>query len=274
MDKRARILLLFILYLYPKSNYAQFWEFGGMAGIAVYHGDIAPDFSMQAPGAAANIFARHNIDSRLALRIGFAVGSIAADDAKSINAYQQARNLNFNSTIFEGSLCMEFNFLPFHHKSRKNKAQFSPYLLAGVGVFYHSPQTKYEGITYKLQALGTEGQAVGEEYSLVQPAFILGGGFKFDISPQWGIIIEGATRLLFFDYLDDVSGHYANKEMIRSQRGSLGSVAAALSDRSNETGTTLGGPNRQRGDIKTNDAYTFLTVGLIYTLYEQKCPAY
>ena len=52
MDKRARILLLFILYLYPKSNYAQFWEFGGMAGIAVYHGDIAPDFSMQAPGVA------------------------------------------------------------------------------------------------------------------------------------------------------------------------------------------------------------------------------
>lgn len=274
MTKRAFLYFFLTIMLVPLWGNAQFWEFGGMAGVSFYHGDLAPDFSMQAPGPSANVFVRHNLDSRLAIRMGISYGSIAADDAKSLNPYRKARNLNFSSNIFEGSVCLEFNFLPFHHKSKKNRNQFSPYLLTGMGVFHHSPQTRYNGTLYKLQPLGTEGQAIGEEYSLIQPAFILGGGIKLDIGPQWGIIIEGATRILFFDYLDDVSGQYANKQLIKNQRGSLGSVAAQLSDRSNDSGYNIGGPNRQRGDSKNNDGFTMLTVGVIYTLYEQKCPAY
>ena len=255
---------------------AQYWEVGGMGGITVYHGDLAPDFSMQTPGAAANFYVRRNVDPRVSLRLGASFGTISASDAFSQNDYNKARNLSFQSTIFEGSIGMEFNFLPFHHHSQKgrNKNQFTPYLVAGFGIFYHNPKAKYKDDFYALQPLGTEGQAPGNEYSLVQPSFILGGGFKFDINSQWGIMIEGATRILFFDYLDDVSGEYANKSLISSHRGSLGSTAVALSDRSGEVGQNLGTPGRQRGDSKTNDGYTMFTIGILYTMHQQRCPAW
>ena len=254
------------------SIQAQYWEVGGMAGCTLYHGDLAPDFSVQPPGVSAAVFVRRNVDSRLSLRIGASFGTISATDALSLNPYRKARNLSFKSTIFEGSVGFEFNFLPFHHHSRRGRKQkqFSPYLLMAFGIFHHSPKAEYKGNTYNLQALGTEGQSPGQEYSLVQPAFIIGGGFKIDVSGQWGIIIEGATRILFFDYLDDVSKEYANPSLIAGHRGSLGSVA----DRSGEIGQNLGNPGRQRGDSKTNDGYTMFSIGVIYTMHQSRCPAW
>ena len=268
-------LFFLIIFSFPfySSLSAQYWEVGGMVGLSVYHGDLAPDFSFQTPGVAATAFVRRNVDSRLSLRIGASFGSIGASDENSLNPYNQARNLSFNSTIFEGSLNFEFNFLPFHHHN-KNRNQFSPYLLAGFGIFYHNPTAKYKGARFALQPLGTEGQAPGQEYALVQPSFIIGGGLKIDINNQWGIIIEGATRILFFDYLDDVSGNYADTRIIAGHRGFLGSTAVGLSDRSGEIGPKIGLPGRQRGDIKTNDGFTMFTVGIVYTMIQLRCPAW
>jgi hypothetical protein len=255
---------------------AQYWEVSGAAGASVYHGDLAPDFSMQRPGVAANIMLHRNVDPRVSIRMGMSFGTISASDEFSKNDFNRARNLNFQSNIFEGSLGIEFNFLPFHHHSLKgrNVKQATPYLLAGFGIFRHDPKAKINNGTYSLQPLGTEGQVRGEEYSLMQPAFILGAGFKVDINSQWGLVIEGATRLLFFDHLDDVSGNYADPRVIASNRGSLGPTAIALADRSGEIGEPIGFPNRQRGDATTNDGYTMFSIGILYTIRQQVCPAW
>lgn len=272
------ILLLSCLVLFATTNTinAQYWEVSGMGGVTLYHGDIAPDFSFQAPGAAGSFFARRNVDPRVSLRFGASFGTISASDEKSLNAYNKTRNLSFQSTIFEGSIGFEFNFLPFHHHYQKgrNQNQFTPYLVAGFGVFYHNPKAEYKGSLYALQPLGTEGQAPSQEYSLVQPALIVGAGFKIDINAQWGIVIEGATRVLFFDYLDDISGSYADPRVIKGHRGSLGSVAVGLADRSGEVGQNLGRPGRQRGDSNTNDGYTMFTIGVLYTIHQYECPTW
>lgn len=255
---------------------AQYWEVSGAIGTTSYHGDLAPDFSMQTPGISANVMVHRNVDPRVSIRMGLSVGTISASDAASSNEYNQARNLSFQSNILEGSIGLEFNFLPFHHHSLKGKNvnQYTPYLVAGLGVFHHDPKANFGGSLYDLQPLGTEGQVRGEEYSLIQPAFILGAGFKIDIGDQWGIVIEGSTRLLFFDYLDDVSGNYADARVIASNRGSLGSSAVALADRSGEIGDSIGRPNRQRGDSSTNDGYTMFSIGILYTMRQQRCPAW
>lgn len=261
-----------LLFFCAHTSQAQYWEVSGMGGITLYHGDLAPDFSFQTPGAGANFLVRRNVDKRLSLRMGASFGTISASDSKSENAFRKARNLSFQSIIFEGSVALEFNFLPYHHHSRRGgrgKNQFTPYLVAGLGIFHHNPKAEYKGALYELQGLGTEGQAPGEEYALVQPSFILGGGFKFDVNNQWGIIIEGATRILFFDYLDDVSGEYANARVIAGHRGSLGSVAVALADPSE---TQIGRPKTQRGDSNTNDGFTMFTIGIIYTMHQNECP--
>lgn len=268
------ICLLFLLTI--PTTYAQYWEVGGGAGISFYHGDLAADFTMQPPGLAAAFNVRRNVDERLSLRMGASFGTISAADFRSENPYNKARNLSFESIIFEGSVAVEFNFLPFHHHSKRSnkKNQFTPFLVAGFGVFYHNPKAEYKGTYYPLQSLGTEGQAPGNEYSLVQPALILGGGFKIDINYYWGIFIEGSTRILFFDYLDDVSGTYADKRLIASHRGSLASAAVGLSDRSGEIGQHIGTPGRQRGDANTNDGYTMFTIGIVYTMHQPSCPAW
>ncbi|MFK7798156.1 MAG: DUF6089 family protein [Aureispira sp.] len=263
-----------LLLMHPLQ--AQYWEVGATAGATTYHGDLAPDFSMQAPGMSASIMVHRNVDPRVSIRMGLSMGTISASDALSSNPFNKARNLSFQSTIFEGSLGIEFNFLPFHHHSlrSRNVNQYTPYLIAGVGMFHHKPQARLNGSLYSLQPLGTEGQVRGEEYSLIQPAFILGAGFKIDVGAQWGIVIEGATRLLFFDYLDDVSGNYADPRVIASNRGSLGSSAVALADRSGEIGERIGRPNRQRGDATTNDGYTMFSIGILYMIHQQSCPAW
>ncbi len=271
------ILLLSCIAFFAITNTtnAQYWEVSGMGGVTVYHGDLAPDFSMQTPGVGGSFFVRRNVDPRISLRIGASFGTISASDENSLNEYNKARNLSFQSTIFEGSVGLEFNFLPFHHrhKTGRGRSQFTPYLVAGFGVFHHNPKAKYNETLYELQPLGTEGQAIGQEYSLVQPAFIIGGGIKIDINSQWGIIIEGATRILFFDYLDDVAGEYADPRLIASQRGSLASAAIGLADRS-DAGQSLGRPGRQRGDSKTNDGYTMFTIGILYTMHQDYCPSW
>ncbi len=271
-----QLLLIGCTLLLINHLQAQYWEIGGAAGATVYHGDLAPDFSMQAPGMSANIMVHRNVDPRVSIRMGLSMGTISASDARSSNPFNKARNLSFQSTIFEGSLGVEFNFLPFHHHSLRgrNVNQYTPYLVAGVGVFHHKPQARLNGSLYSLQSLGTEGQLRGEEYSLVQPAFILGAGFKIDIGAQWGIVIEGATRLLFFDYLDDVSGNYADPRVIAGNRGSIGATAVALADRSGEIGESIGRPNRQRGDANTNDGYTMFSIGILYMIHQQSCPAW
>ena len=269
------LLILSSILYFNTASQAQFWELGAMGGVTTYHGDLAPDFTMQAPGFAANIFARRNLDSRVSLRLGFAVGTISARDEMSDNAYRKARNLSFFSDIYEGTVAMEFNFLPYHHsKGARGAGAFTPYLVVGGGIFRFNPKAEYKGAIYELQPLGTEVQAPNNEYSIIQGNILIGGGFKIDITYNISLNIEGSTRILFTDYLDDVSGTYANSRVIQGHRGSLGNVAVGLADRSGELGTKIGSEGRQRGDANINDGYTMFSVGIHYTIWTLKCPAY
>jgi hypothetical protein len=47
----------------------------------------------------------------------------------------------------------------------------------------------------------------------------MGGGFKFRVGRQTGITIEGAVRKTFTDYLDDVSGVYADPVILLNEGG-------------------------------------------------------
>lgn len=268
-------LLLFFSLLFIQGSQAQFWELGGMAGTSFYHGDIAPDFSMQSPGVSAAFFIRRNLDERISLRGGLSFCTLSASDALSNSTFQQARNLSFQTEVYEITALAEFNFLPYHFKrGKKGPGAFSPYLLAGGSGFIFDPKASYNGALYPLQQLGTEGQEPGTEYSLFQGAVVLGAGIKIDITHFLTLSIEGSTRLLFTDYLDDVSGTYANPRLIENYRGSLGSVAVALSDRSAEVGDIIGDEGRQRGNPNTNDGFTHFSIGITYSIWSLNCPTY
>jgi len=225
------------------------WEAGGWIGTSHYYGDINSSFNVKSPGLAGGLVARFNFNNRLCFKFGANYGNVSANDADSKNSYERARNLSFESVLFDGTGQFEFNFLPYTHGS--SDEFFTPYLFAGLSVFYFNPLAEFEGEMIELRDLGTEGQFLGEEYFTVQGAIAYGVGLKVDLS-----------------YV------YPDKDDLESLRGP---VAVALSDRSlsaTDAGIPIGQTGRQRGSSNKNDAIVYLGVGLVYYFGDLRCPTY
>jgi hypothetical protein len=243
------------------------WEIGPWLGASTYFGDLNTNWRLNRMHPAGGFGARYNFNDRLCLRFGANVGQISATDNDSKNIYENRRNLEFRSLIVDGTMQLEFNFMPYIHGSRDYF--YTPYLFLGPCVYHFNPRTQYDGKWYNLVELGTEGQFKGEEYSLTQLAFTYGLGFKIDLSYRWSLNVDVSGRRLFTDYLDDVSGVYADVRDIRALRGD---IAAELSDRSDEP--KIGQPGRQRGNGKRDDMYATVGIGVLYYFGDIRCPAF
>jgi len=245
------------------------WESGGWIGVSNYFGDLNTNFAFKDPGLAAGVVFRYNFNNRVALKFAGNYGQIAANDADSDNVFERARNLNFQSEIFDGSAQVEFNFLPFIHGSYNEF--FTPYLSGGLVVYNFNPKTEFQGRLVELRPLGTEGQFRGEEYFGTQIGVAYGGGVKFSMNYVWSINVHIDARWLFNDYVDDVSTVYADPDDIENLRGE---TAAALSNRAIDLPgvNTDFAPGTQRGDEFNNDTYVFIGIGLMYYFGDLKCP--
>ena len=251
----------------------QGFEVGGGVGVSYYIGDLNTRFDLTHPGPAATGIVRYNLNDRLSAKFGINYGFIRADDQWSDNAFEKRRNINFKSHIAELCSQFEFNFFPYVHGSRDN--YFTPYLFAGLSVFYFNPYAVYgEDKTPNLRDLGTEGQFKGEEYPTIDRALVYGGGLKFDLNEAWSINFELSLRRLFTDYLDDVSTVYPDMDDVQGVRGTFGDIAVLASDPSipDQEGKKFGFEGRQRGNSKDNDSFNFFTVGILYYFGNLKCP--
>lgn len=265
--KKAIIFSFFFLLLGRVTQAQQGWEIGVLGGVANYFGDLNTSFNVAHPGASGTIVARYNFNNRISLRASAMLGQVYGDDTWSKNAFEKRRNLSFRSNITEGSLLGEFNFLPLTHGS--NDEFFTPYLVAGLGVFGYNPETKYKGEWVELRNLGTEGQFLNNEYGTSAMNVVFGGGFKIDLTDKWSANLELAGRRTFTDYLDDVSGNYPDLRDVKRLRGS---IAAELVDRSGEP--RIGSAGRQRGNGKSFDSYATLSIGIVYYFGDLKCPSF
>ena len=248
------------------------WEVGGWAGVSNYFGDLNTNFDVSKPGVAGGLIFRYNFNERICTKLTANFATLSADDSRSSNPYERARNLSFQSNIFDISPQIEFNFLPYVHGSEDKF--FTPYLFAGINIFSFNPKAEFNGDLVELRPLGTEGQFKGEEYYTVQGGLVYGIGIKFDLSAVWSVNVAFSGRALFTDYLDDVSTVYPDKSDLAKLRGD---EAVLLSDRSiNVPGVDepIGDPGRQRGNRSNNDSYAFLGVGLVYYFGDLRCPEY
>ncbi len=271
--RKAVLFATIILGTLSAANAQKGWEAGGWLGGAYYFGDLNTNYDLSMPGLAGGIIARYNFNNRLCFRMGANYGQVMADDARSDNAFERARNLSFESNILEGVFQFEFNFLPYTHGSKDEF--FTPYVFAGFNVFRFNPRAEYQGEMVELRNLGTEGQFKGEEYYTVNGGWAYGLGIKLDLSYELSLNFELSARNLFTDYLDDVSTVYPDKGDLRRSRGEL---AVALSDRSIEIpgveDSQIGRKGTQRGNSNNNDSYVLLGVGLVYYFGDIECPDY
>ena len=245
------------------------WELGGLVGVTNYYGDLNTNFDMTEAGPTLGLVGRYNFNVRTGISFIGNYALIKASDENAQNAYQKARNLHFRSNVWAGTLLYEFNFFPYEHG--KVDRSFSPYIFTGISLFKFNPKAKYHGEWMALQPLGTEGQTGSDDYWTVSGAYVIGGGFKFDISKMWSVNIFFSTHLTWTDYLDDVSSVYPNKLALFQRNGQM---AVDLSDPSvfqNEF-PEIGTEGKQRGDINDKDSYSFFQVSFMRYFGSIRCP--
>lgn len=244
-------------------------EIGIFLGCSFYLGDLNPNgFFNQFTRPAGGLVYRYNLNNRFAARFNAFAGEVTADDSRSSSLYQQQRNLNFKSSIYELSAQMEFNFLEYEIGSDKHI--FSPYIFGGIGIFRMDPYGEYNGQWYELQPLHTEGQGTPSNasapYHLIQPCIPFGIGIKTSFSKTICITLEWGMRKTFTGYLDDVSGVYPNPAELAAQQGPNAKTALALSNPSlNPDKASMVGTERGNGK---DDWYSF--AGLIISFHAKK----
>lgn len=168
-------------------------EIGFGIGTWNYTGDLSRNYNILNVKPAGTIFYRSNLGRAISFRTSVTAGKIGASDARPIDAFASSRGASFNLFLYELALATEYHFLDW--RSEKRPLRFTPYVVAGMGLFGMAGQTQKTA-----------------EYSSIQPSVQLGIGFKYVLNPLWYLSIEFSTRKTFFDYLDNISeGNTANK---------------------------------------------------------------
>ena len=122
------------LLMAASSCYAQDWEAEIMIGIAGYQGDLTKrHFALRTLRPATNVNIKYNIGNVVVLRTGIVIGKVTGNDKYNKQADLKARNLNFQSNIFEANICAEVNLL------EPDIFYAYPYAFAGVGIFHFNP---------------------------------------------------------------------------------------------------------------------------------------
>jgi hypothetical protein len=255
-----KILSFLILWSIAVTVHAQSWEVGASVGGTGYTGDLNPNNPVLLSGSNAGIIVKRNFNQYLSVRLGASYATISGADSVSSNPQFVNRNLSFKTQLREVSLIGELNFMKYIPSVTTNR--WTPYVFAGGAYTAFNPQAVYNGQTYNLSVLHTEGQT--QDYKNRTWAAVYGAGVKVNFTDTWNLIADIGYRHVFTDYLDDVSGVYAP---VSSFPGGPTSVAFALADR----GKTPGFPGTQRGDLRPHDTYLFLNLTLSYTFVTAKC---
>jgi len=251
-------------------------EYGVSFGGSQYFGDLNDEYGFRFVRPAVGGFARLHLNPYIALKGGVNYTRVGYADKYSSNAYNQKRNLSFQSDIFEAVIQAEFNFFRFTTGEIGNR--WTPYLTGGIGAFYYNPFAEYDGKRYYLRPLGTEGQNAGfddRKYSKFAMCFPVGAGFKYWLRPGLNLGFEIADRLTTTDYMDDVSKTYVGSNYFPTDPLTP-NPAYVLQDRSIEAtpNDPLGRPGKQRGNSSTKDQYLMFIFNLSFQLKVYKCPAY
>jgi hypothetical protein len=254
---------LCFFFVAPALN-AQQVHVGFFAGVCNYQGDLQSKkitFSQSQPAYGALVLVE--LSDRFHLRASFMSAAVSATDALGPNA---DRNLSFASKVLEGHVGLEYDLFNLYEKS------VTPYVFTGINLFGFNPYaTDKNGRNVFLQPLGTEGQGFfsgREKYALTQIGVPLGGGFKLRISDNVRLRAEMGLRILFTDYLDDVSSTYVDQSALLANNGAK-AVEMAFRGAEFKPSLVYPGEGAKRGNPKINDYYYTGTLGISFRLQQR-----
>lgn len=258
-----KLLLLSLLLTFSFLAPCQL-QIGLFGGISNYVGDMTGR-TYQNSRAALGITAGYQISSRINLRAAFSFAKVDGADSLSRQDDIRLRNLSFQSNISEFSVVAEVNTFDMDYK------RWSPYIFGGLAVFHFNPYT-YDLQNNKvfLQPLSTEGQGLPgypqKPYALTQLALPFGGGIKYNISDKVRVAFEIGLRKLFTDYLDDVSGNYANPNDLLAGKGQQSVDLSYREDELPNGDISYPSKGETRGSPRYKDYYYFTGIHFTFLL--------
>lgn len=265
-------LVLIVLVFFNLNTIAQVSEFGFFAGSGYFIGDLNKSHFSQQDLCLGAIYKTDFRNERMSLRFQLMYNKLKANDVESGLENQVFRNLNFKSVVLEFGPVLEIDFFPFHPgQNHTDEPDFgSPYFLIGINYMRMNPKAKYGDTLYALQPLKTEGQT--KPYALNQIVIPFGVGVKMNITHHLSLSVEYAMRKTFTDFLDDVSGVYADPSNWDDP------VRIAMSDKSkafmiNQYGIDRNNVGFQRGNPYNKDWYAVSGIILTYEFFKDVvCP--
>jgi len=229
--------------------------FGGFSN---YFGDLqSKAYTTQQAHLGLGIGLQYDLSSHFSVLSNFNYGRVGASDAYSQKALLRARNLSFQSKIYEGNLLAEYNLFDL------NQYRITPYVFAGVAIYHFNPYASDTlGQKVFLRPLSTEGEGLAgypdrKLYKVNQFALPFGGGIKFRVTDQVVIAYEIGLRKLFTDYLDDVSTRYVDQTALLAARGPKAVEMAYRGNQVKGSTDTYPADGTVRGNSKHKDWYYF-----------------
>jgi len=269
----------------------RYFALGGGIDILNYFGDLSPkskwastDLKFTRPGIS--LFLDYRYGPRLTYRLALDWGTITGDDFVSadpfndVAKYRYIRNIHFRNRIIGLSFQARIDLFT-NRGTYLSRPAINPYLFGGLSVFYHDPRAiapefdqlgntiPEAGKWVALQPLGTEGQYSDaydvKPYSKIQLAVPVGIGCSWKLNDNFDLSLEIGYRVLFFDYIDDVSGDYVDLGIFNNP------LARALSDRSQEPVAARPGEARDFENViypnTTDYIYTSAYDGNTYNVF-------
>ncbi len=230
------------------------------SGRTLYFGELTNNKPLIKDPSHINIGLEARLFTRIGARVQITRYKIEGSDinANDSSANMQ-RNLSFSSKNWEFVFQGVYYFNKYAGKYHKRKT-YEPYLAFGYGITTYNPTATFEGNTYELRGLETEGVA----YKKVAAIIPLNFGVKAKLNEFMNLTLDLGYRLAFTDYLDDVSGNYIQHPET--------STSGALANRKDEISIinqaafdsfVIGG---KRGDNKKFDKYFIINLYLEFYL--------
>lgn len=218
------------------------------------------DLDWPATGVGGTLGFRYRFAPMFATTSSLNFFSLKADDQFSEEVIRNSRNLRFSSFNIELSQRMDLILfsrekfgslynLPGNYTLKSLASQY--YLFAGIGIMYFNPKAEYNGTTYALRKLRTEGQE--KAYSPITGTMSFGYGMRWSVSRMWRVGVEVSYSKTFSDYIDDVSTTYATAAQLGNDPIRMGLANMA-------PGNPSFAPGQQRGNSSQKDAFYNINV--------------
>lgn len=180
---------------------AQIHEIGVFAGGSNFIGDVGETTYIKPNEFAFGLLYKWNRSPRHSWRASVSTAKITDDDDRSTDPSRKKRDYDFENTIKEVSVGLEFNFFEFD--LHQLEQQFTPYVFLGLsythykGLFYEAPNvTKYDS-----------------NHGALSIPFAL--GIKTNLTPHLIMGFEVAPRYTFADNID---GSFPTNENLKNTR--------------------------------------------------------